>query len=126
MPKYFKVLSNLKHNGEDFKKDSIISGEMAQLEHLVKDGVLVVVEGAESLEDAKVLANTSITPEEAPEVPAAEPVNTWEAAKEPVVAVVPKDEKISPEVNFEDNKAPEVPGVVGTGDLPPADAGDNL
>lgn len=134
MPTFFKVVSNLKHNGENFPKDSFMEGELEQLGHLVKDGVLLVVEGAESVEDAKVLFEAGLPSEPVAEVPAVEGANTWEPRKDPVVADVSKEEEVTPQVNSEANtgtpegeKVEGAPGVVGQGDLPPVtDAGDNL
>lgn len=134
MSTFFKVLSNLKHNGDEFKKDSVIEGEMEQLGHLVNDGVLLVVDGADSLEDAKELAKGDLSPVEAQEMPKNEPANTWEAKKEPVVADMPKEEEVLPEGQTEGNNEDleskneaGAPGVVGQGDLPPVtDEGDNL
>lgn len=72
---YFKVLGNIKHNGATFDKGSVIEGELATFQPLLEDGVLAIIDGAETREEAEVLAGTpAVAPEVVEEV---EPENTW-------------------------------------------------
>lgn len=77
------VLSNLKHNATQYTQGSFITGALSEFEALVKDGVLRVVEGATSEEEAaKIIADET---EAAKEKGAAvvSPKNTWGPTDKP-------------------------------------------
>lgn len=107
MTKIIQILSNLRHNGENFKKDVVVNWEdEATLEQLVKDGVVRVVEGAETAEEAVKLleneanaeiANAEVIAESAPQDTFAPTgtANTWEAeTDEEVTPAAPKTEEV--------------------------------
>jgi len=74
MTTYFKVNSNVKHNGTQYNAGDVVQGELPAFQGLVNDGLFAVVQ-AESLEQAKDLSSQETgTIETAPEK---EPVNTW-------------------------------------------------
>lgn len=91
MTKIFKVISNIKHNGEDFLKGSFIAEEFVGSQILVNDGVLKEIVGAETIDEAKAIdAEEKAIEEVAEEV--VEPKDTW--APEP-------DEPITTDENTE-------------------------
>jgi len=87
MNKIYKVTSNIKHNGEDIKKGSFVE-EFVGANTLAADGVLKLVEGATTLEEAVEIdaeeiakAGESVEEEVAPQ-------NTWEPKKDEEEAVL--------------------------------------
>lgn len=73
----FKVLSNLNHNGIAYTAGSFITGEGATFDSLVADKILKIVEGAESVEDAKILDSEPTAETTAEETVVAKPADTW-------------------------------------------------
>lgn len=96
----FHVLSNLKHNGQVFEKGTLFAGEENQHQDLVKIGVLAVIDGAETVEEAKEIIGVNAEQAKAPEAeaPKTTPQDTWgaqpdtvpEAPKEPVAPISPE------------------------------------
>lgn len=128
MSKIFQVLSNLNHSGDLYKAGTFFEGELSEFGNLVKDGVLRVVEEAKTIAEAQEIvakedaakANQTASEESAP--------NTWgpkaeapEAPAEPEKPAAPADQ-VGEKADAETVK----PGEVGTGDVAPVNAGDNL
>ena len=78
----FQVISNISHNGNRLNVGDIFEAELAEFEHLVKSGALKIINGVESVEEAKaqVEPEKSETSEksEAPE----DQQNTWGPKKD--------------------------------------------
>ena len=125
MTKIFKVISNIKHNGDDFLKGSFIADEFAGSEILVNDGVLKEIVGAETIEEAKAIdAESQAIEESAEEV--VEPKDTWAPeADEPIVAtgtiVNDEETEITATDPVEEEKTDE-----STGPVEPSIDTDNL
>lgn len=126
---FIEVLSNLKHNGDNLVKGTVIEAEATQFGALFQEGVLRVIEGAESLagaiaiaaNDAKVkleLAQAALEQEAQDD--------TWAAKKEEAETVTPSAPADGAEAKETTGTAP----IVGQGDqepaAPTADAGANL
>lgn len=83
-----QVLSNLKHNGDTLRAGSFIEAELGEFGSLISDGVLKVIEGANTPEEAAEI----VSQEQASRIEAGEaeekvaPQDTWAPTKEPVVA----------------------------------------
>ena len=119
----FKVISNIKHNGTDFTKGSFIAEEFVGSQVLVNDGVLKVIEGAETIEEAKAIdAETQAIVESEEEV--VEPKDTWAPEPdEPIVAtgtIVNDEETPTTEEEVVEEKEEEA------GDVEPTVEEDNL
>jgi hypothetical protein len=146
MDKFFLVLSNLKHNGELYEAGSVIEGDLEAFGEFITAGVLRVVEGAESLEQAAELATKQVADalEKAKAAEAAKPKDTW-APSEPEAPAADGETVAGTETAPEGTQTTETTEttteaakpteeaktetqapVVGTGDLPPADAAANL
>ena len=79
----FLVQSNLKHNGQLFKKGDLMEGDAGAFRHFVIDGTLREIEGASSFAEAEeFLAQEAEKNAETPEEKVAEPANTWQAKKD--------------------------------------------
>lgn len=103
----FLVQSNLKHNGQFFKKGDLMEGDAGAFRHFVIDGTLREIEGASSFAEAEeFLASEAEKEAEAPEQEVAEPANTWEAKKEPKVKEETKVEETTTDTT--DSKEEEV------------------
>lgn len=116
----FQILSNVKHNGDNLTAGNFFEGELAEFAHLVKDGVLRIMEGAKNLEHAAEIAQkeSEVAQQAAAEAEQTQPQNTWESKKP----------EATPSADETADK-PLAPGQVGQGDQPPApaaDAGANL
>lgn len=132
MDKIFLVLSNLKHDGEVLEKGSVFQGAIETFQSLVDAGVVKVVEGAETLEQAAEMVKKEVdeVAAKAQAAVAAAPKDTWApSAEKPVVA----DEAEKPAETTDTTEKPAettetiVAPVVGTGDAPPpADDATNL
>lgn len=124
MTKIFKVISNIKHNGEDFLKGSFIAEEFAGSQILVNDGVLKEILGAETIDEAKAIdAENQVTEEAIEET--VEPKDTW--APEPDEPTVPEEntdepENIDTEKEQQENDVPEE----NTGPVEPSIDENNL
>lgn len=96
MTTYFLVKSNIRHNGTNFERDTIISGELSEFKALVDDGALYHIKGAKSEEEAKeLLAELEADKEE--EAGETEPEDTWGAKPDaPEVPVESKEEAKEP------------------------------
>lgn len=78
MSKYFLVKSNVKHNSDWHPKGSIVMGELNEYGHLVTDGAFSIIEGAESIEDAKAIVEAEkVAVEETQIGDAPAQPNTW-------------------------------------------------
>ena len=89
----FQVLSNLNHSGTRYTKGQIFEGNLAEFGNLVTDGVLRVVNGAESIEEAKeIVAKEGETAVAESTTPEKEPENTWGPKPDEVPEV--KDEVV--------------------------------
>ena len=116
----FQVLSNLNHNGHLYIKGAFFEAEESEFKALVTDGVLRVMEGANSMAHAVEIAADEVAQAAkiAEESALAQPENTWGPKPE-----LPPAPEAAPE-NTENKEL--APGAVGQGDQPPAGAGDNL
>lgn len=72
----FLVQSNLKHDGVNFAKGSFIQGDADQFDILVQDRVLKLVEGANTMDEAKEMVDIEKESEPAEEK-APQPKDTW-------------------------------------------------
>lgn len=124
----FQVRSNLNHNGEPKKAGSFFEGALESFTHLVKDGVLCVIEGATSLEHAAQIVADEVAKaaEKATDDVAVEPQNTWgpqpdkpEESKTPVVPPAPSEDlpkPPAPTVNEQSSNVPPAPVIDPAGD----------
>ena len=97
----FQVLSNLNHSGTRFEKGQFFEGNYSEFGNLVNDGVLRVVHGAESIEEAKeIVAKESETAGPETSTEEKEPENTW--GPKPDEIEIPKEEVVN--VNLEEYK----------------------
>lgn len=97
-----KIESNLRHNGTDHVKGDFMEADASSFEQLISEGVLSVVEGANTIEEARAMTEEAMASAVATEE-AQQPENTWEAKKDeaPVVEnteVVPPTEPTAPVV----------------------------
>lgn len=117
----FKVNSNLRRNGSDFKTGSIIEENIEDegIKILVTDGVLEVIEGADSIakgaEITEAEAQAKAQAEADAEGVVEKPKNTWEAKK---------DEEETEEVK-EEAKAESADAEVKTDETTTSDTVDN-
>ncbi len=89
----FLVNSNLNHDNEVHEKGSFFDGELSVFQSLVDAGVLSVVDGASSIEDAKEIVEKNIEKASEPEVKQPESQNTWgPKPDEPVVTPVEENQ----------------------------------
>ena len=124
----FQTISNLNFGGTLHNAGSFFEGELEQYEALVKDGVLRVIEGAESVEHAIKLAEEEIASAPTPEEVKA-PENTWGPKPDPTDEEVKEPEVLATTDQKEAKVDTTAPGTVGQGDVAPAidpTAGDNL
>ena len=123
MNKIFLVLRNLKHNGEELAKGSLFEGTLEGFQQLVDMGVLRVVEGAETLEQAAEIVKGEVDAavQKAEATAAVAPKDVWapQPAKEEVAAT---DAAHTQETAPEKAADTEVAPVVGEGDKPPVEA----
>ena len=127
MTAFFKVLSNIKHSGENLTTGTVFEGPMKEFEQLVEAGALKVIEGAKDLAHAIELAakETEAALDEAEkEIESSEAANTWGPKKDEEIQAPDLTGQTSEPVKTE--KEVVAPGQVGTGDLPPEKTGDNL
>ena len=123
----FKVLSNLKHNGDLMETGHFFEGKLEEFAHLVTDKVLRAFHDVKSVEEAKKIVGD----EEAKEKEALENapviVDTWKPSEgDNTWGPKTLDTKSEEDVTPEEEKVEEVPlGQVGKGDVPPEN-GDNL
>ena len=83
MTNFFKVLSNLNHNGTIYNAGEVIEGDLATFKGLVNDKVLAVIEGAKTFEEAVKIASAEVETEvEKVEEEVKAPANTWGPKKE--------------------------------------------
>lgn len=134
---FYRVNSNLEHNGVKYAPKSFVEETPENFETLVQDGIVEALVGVNSMEEAEVVAKELDEAREKArleaegEVAAAEGENTWgptaekpEAPAEEVkTEEVATDGTVDTEVKTEEVKEP-APGEVGTGDQAPT--GDNL
>lgn len=94
MTKIYQVQSNVRHNGDSYVKGTLLSSDES-FDQLVSDGLFKVIEGAETIEEAKKIV------EEEKELESMEnesgdvaQANTWEPQKEskPEESTEPKNE----------------------------------
>lgn len=132
MNKFFLALSNLKHNSDTYVKGTVFEGPFEQLESLVIDGVLRVVEGAETYEQAlEIVTKEAEAQLEAAKAPAPAAADTW--APQKPAETTEKVEDAPADTTSTDNTDANAP-IVGTGDVAPAagtveastETGDNL
>jgi hypothetical protein len=71
--KFYKVLSALKHDGDLLQVGTYVMSELTAFEDLAKQGILKLIEGAESMEHAMELDGAK----QATEVEEVKPKNTW-------------------------------------------------
>jgi hypothetical protein len=93
---YLKVLSNLNLGGTLHQAGTIIEDDVSAFLNLIEEKVLEVIEGAESLEDAKAIdaeKQAQVAKAEA-EAEGQEPENTWGA--KPDEDVTPPAEEVAP------------------------------
>lgn len=125
MTKIIHILSNLKHNGEDFKRGTVAHWEdETALETLVADKIVRVLDGAETIEEGVKLledeanaeiANAEVLAETKPNDTFAPTgtQNTWEAKDDEPKTNEPDENKPKePEANAGDGNAQ--PGADGT------------
>lgn len=135
MSKIFQVLSNLNHSGALYKTGDFVEAELEEFQHLVKDGVMRLIENAATIKDAieMIGAENSRKSEQAADKPAPAPANTWEPAKADAANTSEETAKTDAasastagQANIEAEKTGNEPGPgqVGTGDNAPS--GDNL
>lgn len=144
---FFKVLSNLNHNGDTYAPGTVIEESLGSFKTLVDDKVLEVMEDVETMAEAVARAarenrskeEAATEPEEAPRP------NTWgaqpdEQPKAPEETGAGSDaEKTKDETKQNDQTSTDgkpdqekagtdanAAGQVGQGDLPPDQTGDNL
>lgn len=96
----YHVLSNIKHNGEEFKKGSFIEGALGEYTGLVEAGALAIVEGADTIEEAKEIVGKPAETPTATEAPKVEEQNTWGPRPDNALENQPLSEE-------EKDKAPE-------------------
>jgi hypothetical protein len=131
MNKILLVLKNLRHDGEDLAVGSLFEAPLEGFQGLVDMGVLRVVEGAKTLEEAEQIVKSQVATNASKATPAAAaPEDKFKAAPNKPVETAP-----APEAQTTDAEKPqettdtsaEAPAV-GTGDVAPApeDKGDNL
>lgn len=114
-----KIESNLNHNGTYHVKGDFMEADASSFEQLISEGVLSVVEGANTIEEAKAMVEEAMASAVATEEAQA-PENTWEAKKDetPVVEnteVVPPTEPTAPVETTGDATVPVIPPVEGDG-----------
>jgi len=99
MTTFFEVKGNVKFNGVEYKKDTIVSGEVSEFQSLVNDGLFFVLEDAETLEQAQEIVESSkkTIEDEEIEVP---PENTWGPKPD-------KEEEETPSTEEEDEEESE-------------------
>lgn len=126
----------MKHNGVEYATGSFIEAEVAQFEQLINDGVLRVVDGAKTIEQAMELAGKEVvnTVEEVAEI--VENQDTWGAKPDPVVTeevkepVAPVSAPVEPVAGdapkVEETKPEEVVPPVIEDDKAPVINADNL
>lgn len=75
----FLVKSNIKHDGTEYKKGSFFEAEYDAFQDLVNDGVLRVVAGASSVEEAEAIIakENEETGEQVAKEKEVQPENTW-------------------------------------------------
>lgn len=76
-------MSNVKRDGVVYEAGKIIQAEGAELAEFIATGVVKHLRGAQSMSDARRIANTDDTPTEPQEE-----ANTWGPKKDPVPPVV--------------------------------------
>lgn len=76
----YKVISNVKHNGDEFKKDTFFQGNDGEFTQLVADGVLKAFD-TDSIEEAQAIDAQETAIEVAETEDEVLPPNTWEAKK---------------------------------------------
>lgn len=117
----FQVKSNINHNGTKLTVGEFFEAELAEFQHLVKDGALRLFSDVTSIDDAKALvekekdaAQADSAPESAPEAQ-----NTWGPKKDD--PAVPADESAKVDDKPADDAAPadEKPA-----DVAPAQTGE--
>lgn len=93
MTTIFLVKQNLKHNGTDYKVGQLVQDEFEATPNLVNDGVLRVIEGAESIQEAEaILAEEKEKHgERASGEAELQPENTWGPRKDEQEEVKPKN-----------------------------------
>jgi len=95
----YKVIENVKHNGDVFAKGSFTSAEDGAFAQLVADGIFAIIPGVDTIEEAKAL-DAEQTEEQEVEKPAPEQ-NTWEA-KPDAEADAPTEEVVTPPTQTDD------------------------
>lgn len=128
--KIYKVLSNLKNGGTFHEVGTFVEDETEQLEHLVKEGVLVLIEGAENIGDAEILSkkiDKTKAQDDAAEAAKPQPQNTWGPKPDKQVAQVNIPDKQKDEGGTTEENKP-TPVEVGQGDVAPKgdETGNNL
>lgn len=99
MSTFFIATTNIRHNGEIIKKDSIVSGEHGTFGELVSDGTLREIVGASSFEEAEeILAKETVNENDTEANIEVAPKDTW--GPSPDQTDTPTDDK-EPEVTTE-------------------------
>lgn len=133
--KIIYVVSNLNHNGTQFAKGSFCEGDTDEFGTLFNDGVLEVVKGAKTIEQAQKIKADQASSEAEATVAAVEPENTWGPKKDPIpedeAKPVTTDEQVKTttdqKVENVDTKPEEIKApIVGTGDVAPKDEAKDL
>lgn len=119
------VVSNLKHDGTDYKKGQFIDSEPSVFQGLINEGVLRVIDGAETVKEAEEILAEEVAAAGDEEVAAA-PKDTWGAVPDAPEEVEEKKEEPKEEVaaapKAEETKANDI----AAGDTAPLDAAANL
>lgn len=89
----FKTLSNLNHDGHLYKAGDLFEGELETFSQLVNDGVLVAVEGAESIAEAEEVLNKVAEEETEVEEKEVQAQDTWAPEKNDEDTWGPKENK---------------------------------
>jgi hypothetical protein len=130
MKKFLLVLKNLKHDGDLLEAGSLFEGAVEEFQQLIDMGVLKVIEGAKTLDEAAEMAKAQVA-EIAEKVKSdalkSNHADVWKAKPNVPPVVTPPVPAPEAQKTDEASTTGQAP-VVGAGDLPPApvETGDNL
>lgn len=130
MSNIFQVLSNLNHNGERMAAGTFFEGEYGEFAVLVNDKVVRCFEEGVTIAEAREIVESEAQENEDESSEAVKPKNTWEAQPDVQPAAPQAEEAKEKEettATGQDNATGgEVAPIVGSGDQPPLNTGDNL
>lgn len=121
MNKIYLALSNIKFDNEAIKGGDVFEGAAETFDGLVKDGIVRVVEGAESLEQAAEIVRSEVSQKSSAAAAAVAnaPKDTWAPSPEKTETTPPTETTEKPVETSTTIPTGEAPAV-GTGDLAPA------